>query len=230
MIFQKGTALPASNPSGGKKDDPECGRQREEARKQPEQNANRGDWSRSLRLHCVKLVNPPRIEKGGKHFALGWAPTLLDDHPMASRKPLRSPSKKASDLTLLGSGPMRQLASPDEAVLETFPSPSPNPYEVTFSTREFTSLCPVTGQPDFAEITIRYIPDRLCIESKSLKQYLGSYRNQAVFAEGITNRILADVVRATSPRSAVVIGDFWPRGGIGIRVEARHEGSPRRKA
>jgi 7-cyano-7-deazaguanine reductase len=149
---------------------------------------------------------------------------------MASRKTRRSPSKKASDLTLLGSGPMRQLSSPDEAVLETFPSPSPNAYEVTFSTREFTSLCPVTGQPDFAEITIRYVPDRRCIESKSLKQYLGSYRNQAVFAEAITNRILEDVVGATRPRSAVVIGDFWPRGGIGIRVEARHEPGGRRKA
>jgi len=118
---------------------------------------------------------------------------------------------------------MPQLSSPDEAVLETFLSPSARDYEVTFSTKEFTSHCPVTGQPDFAEITIRYTPDRRCIESKSLKQYLGAYRNQAVFAEGITNRILDDVVRAIAPRRAVVIGDFWPRGGIGIRVEAVHD-------
>ena len=118
---------------------------------------------------------------------------------------------------------MPQLSSPDEAVLETFVSPSSRDYEITFSTKEFTSHCPVTGQPDFAEITIRYTPDHRCIESKSLKQYLGAYRNQAVFAEGITNRILDDVVRAIAPRRAVVIGDFSPRGGIGIRVEAVHE-------
>lgn len=141
---------------------------------------------------------------------------------MAKSARTKKPSRQKTSLTLLGGGPMPQLASPDEAVLETFPSPSPRDYEVTFSTDEFTSLCPVTGQPDYAGITIRYVPDRLCIESKSLKQYLGSYRNQAVFAEAITNRILADVVAATSPRHAVVIGDFSPRGGIGIRVEATH--------
>lgn len=139
-------------------------------------------------------------------------------------KPTRSKKPAAASLlTLLGGGPMPQLSSPDEAVLESFPSPSPRPYEVTFSTPEFTSLCPVTGQPDYASITIRYVPGSRCIESKALKQYLGSYRNQAVFAEAIINRILSDVVAAVAPRSAVVIGEFAPRGGIGIRVEARHE-------
>jgi 7-cyano-7-deazaguanine reductase len=127
-------------------------------------------------------------------------------------------------LTLLGGGPLPRVASPDEAPLESFESPSPRDYEVTFFTREFTSHCPVTGQPDYAEITIRYTPNHRCIESKSLKHYLGSYRNQAVFAEGIVNRILNDVVTAIAPRRAVVIGDFSPRGGIGIRVEAAHEG------
>ena len=107
--------------------------------------------------------------------------------------------------------------------MESFESPASRDYEVTFFTREFTSHCPVTGQPDFAEITIRYTPDRLCIESKSLKHYLGAYRNQAVFAEGIVNRILSDLVSAIAPRRAVVIGDFSPRGGIGIRVEAVHD-------
>ena len=133
------------------------------------------------------------------------------------------PQSDTRSLTLLGGGPLRQLSSPEEAVLETFESPSKRDYEVTFSTKEFTSHCPVTGQPDFAEIIIRYTPDRRCIDSKSLKQYLGAYRDQAVFAEGITNRILDDVVRAISPRRAVVIGDFSPRGGIGIRVEAAYE-------
>jgi 7-cyano-7-deazaguanine reductase len=129
----------------------------------------------------------------------------------------------ARSLTLLGGGPLPRVASPDEAALETFESPTPRDYEVTFFTKEFTSHCPVTGQPDFAEITIRYTPDRRCIESKSLKHYLGAYRNQAVFAEAITNRILDDVVKAIAPRRAVVIGDFSPRGGIGIRVEATHK-------
>lgn len=139
------------------------------------------------------------------------------------RAALTTKTNAPDSLTLLGGGPMPQLSSPDEAVLETFVSPSARDYEVTFFTKEFTSHCPVTGQPDFAEITIRYTPDRRCIESKSLKQYLGAYRNQAVFAEGITNRILDDVVRAIAPRHAVVVGDFSPRGGIGIRVEAVHE-------
>lgn len=142
-----------------------------------------------------------------------------------SRAPKKAPRTASSDkLTLLGGGPLRQLSSPDEAVLETFPNPSARDYEVIFSTKEFTSHCPVTGQPDFAEITIRYTPDRRCLESKALKQYLGSYRNQAVFAEAITNRILDDIVAAIAPRHAVVTGDFAPRGGIAIRVEAVHGG------
>ena len=126
-------------------------------------------------------------------------------------------------LTLLGSGPLPHVTYPDGGLLESFESPSQRDYEVTFSTKEFTSHCPVTGQPDFAEIIIRYTPERRCIESKSLKHYLGAYRNQAVFAEGIVNRILNDIVTAIAPRRAMVIGDFVPRGGIGIRVEAAHE-------
>lgn len=135
---------------------------------------------------------------------------------------MAKPSRSNTSLTLLGGGPLPQLASPDEAVLESFESPSKSDYEITFSTAEFTSHCPVTGQPDFAEILIRYTPDRRCIESKSLKQYLGAYRNQAVFAEGIVNKILNDIVAAVAPRHATVIGDFSPRGGIGIRVEATY--------
>jgi 7-cyano-7-deazaguanine reductase len=145
---------------------------------------------------------------------------------MAKTSRSKDPS---SSLTLLGGGPLPQIASPDQAVLESFESPSKRDYEVTFSTKEFTSHCPVTGQPDFAEIIIRYTPDRRCIESKSLKHYLGAYRNQAVFAEGIVNRILNDVVAAIAPRHATVIGDFSPRGGIGIRVEATHAAENTRK-
>jgi len=144
--------------------------------------------------------------------------------------PPKSFSSSTGSLTLLGGGPLPKLSSPDLATLETFESPSTRDYEVTFHTREFTSHCPVTGQPDYAEITIRYTPDRRCIESKSLKQYLGAFRDEAVFAEGIVNRILNDVVTTIAPRRAVVIGDFAPRGGIGIRVEASHEGKGKRKA
>lgn len=133
-----------------------------------------------------------------------------------------SSSRSSQSLTLLGGGPLPQLGSPDEAVLESFESPSKRDYEITFSTKEFTSHCPVTGQPDFAEIIIRYTPDIRCIESKSLKQYLGAYRNQAVFAEGIVNKILNDVVSAIAPRRVTVIGDFSARGGIGIKVEATY--------
>ena len=145
----------------------------------------------------------------------------------SSRAPQKARNKasktgSSDKLTLLGGGPLQQLSSPDEAVLETFPNPSERDYEVIFSTKEFTSHCPVTGQPDFAEITIRYTPSGRCLESKALKQYLGSYRNQAVFAEAITNRILDDIVAAIAPQHALVIGDFAPRGGIAIRVEATH--------
>lgn len=148
----------------------------------------------------------------------------------STRAPKKASKTGTSDkLTLLGGGPLQQLSSPDEAVLETFPNPSVRDYEVIFSTKEFTSHCPVTGQPDFAEITIRYTPARRCLESKALKQYLGSYRDQAVFAEAITNRILDDIVAAISPRHAVVTGDFAPRGGIAIRVEAAHGGKVAQK-
>ena len=110
---------------------------------------------------------------------------------------------------------------PSKARLETFPNPKAGrSYEITFSTTEFTSLCPVTGQPDFATITIRYIPNRRCVESKSLKLYLHSFRNVGSFAEAVTNRILDDLVRAIAPRHAVVTGEFAARGGIALKVSA----------
>ena len=110
---------------------------------------------------------------------------------------------------------------PSKARLETFSNPKPGrPYEITFSTAEFTSLCPVTGQPDFATITIRYVPNRRCVESKSLKLYLHSFRNVGSFAEAVTNRILDDLVRAIAPRHAVVIGEFAARGGVALKVSA----------
>ena len=125
------------------------------------------------------------------------------------------------DLTLLQANERHYPASPDEAHLECFDNLYPeNDYIVTFDCPEYTSLCPVTGQPDFGHIIIRYIPDRRCIESKSLKLFLFSFRNTNTFHEESVNRILKAVVDACSPRKAEVTGIFRPRGGIAIRVKA----------
>ena len=107
--------------------------------------------------------------------------------------------------------------------LETFPNPSPGrDYEIRFECPEFTCLCPMTGQPDFATIRIAYTPDRLCVELKSLKLYFWSYRNEGAFHEAVTNRILDDLLAAVQPRKAEVVGDFLVRGGIHTVVVARH--------
>ncbi len=107
--------------------------------------------------------------------------------------------------------------------LETFPNPKPErDYEIRFECPEFTCLCPVTGQPDFATIRIRYVPDALNVELKSLKLYLWSFRDVGTFHEAVTNRILDDLVAAVSPRFMDVEGDFWVRGGIHTVVVARH--------
>jgi 7-cyano-7-deazaguanine reductase len=108
--------------------------------------------------------------------------------------------------------------------LETFPNQHPGRrYTVTLVSHEFTCLCPMTGQPDFATITIRYIPDQRIIESKSLKLYLWSYRNDGAFHEHVTNQILDDLVQALDPLYCQVTGEFAVRGGITITVEAKHE-------
>ena len=125
-------------------------------------------------------------------------------------------------LTLLGRSESRLPASPAEAQLETFPSPSKRRYTIRFETSEFTSLCPVTGQVDFAQITIEYVPAKLCVESKSLKFYLASFRNEAAFNEAVANRILDDFVAACAPRSAVITAEFAARGGIALTVRAEH--------
>ena len=107
--------------------------------------------------------------------------------------------------------------------LETFENPRPaRRYEIRFETAEFTCLCPLTGQPDFATIRIRYVPDALCVELKSLKLYLWSYRDEGAFHEDVTNRILDDLVSAIGPWEITVQGDFKVRGGIHTVVEATH--------
>ena len=107
--------------------------------------------------------------------------------------------------------------------LETFPNPRPGrDYEIAFECPEFTCLCPKTGQPDFATVTIRYVPERLCVELKSLKLYLWSFRDEGHFHEAVTNRILDDLVDLLAPRGMSVVGDFKVRGGIHTVVTARH--------
>jgi 7-cyano-7-deazaguanine reductase len=99
--------------------------------------------------------------------------------------------------------------------LETFANPAPDrDYEIHFTCPEFTCLCPRTGQPDFATFTIRYVPDALCVELKSLKLYLWSFRDEGQFHEAVTNRVLDDLVAAVRPRRMSVEGDFKVRGGI----------------
>ncbi|HET7034947.1 MAG TPA: preQ(1) synthase [Thermomicrobiaceae bacterium] len=107
--------------------------------------------------------------------------------------------------------------------LETFPNPNPErDYEIAISTPEFTCVCPMTGQPDFATISIRYVPDQRCVELKSLKLYLWSYRDEGAFHEQVTNRILDDLIAATAPRRATVEGDFNVRGGLHTVVTASY--------
>lgn len=107
--------------------------------------------------------------------------------------------------------------------LETFPNPNPNrDYEIRFECPEFTCVCPKTGQPDFATIRIRYTPDQKCVELKSLKLFLWSFRDEGHFHEAVTNMILDDLVAATDPRQMTIEGDFYIRGGITTVVVASH--------
>ena len=110
--------------------------------------------------------------------------------------------------------------------LETFPNPNPErDYEIEIRAPEFTSVCPKTGLPDFGEIHIRYVPDRACIELKSLKYYLIEFRNQGIFYEAVTNRILNDLVALCQPRRMTVTGAFSARGGITTKVVVDYEKS-----
>jgi 7-cyano-7-deazaguanine reductase len=115
-----------------------------------------------------------------------------------------------------------QIAEP-RSILESFPNPKPErDFEIKFIFPEFTSMCPVTGQPDFATITITYIPDRLCVEMKSLKLYFLAYRNKGIFYEGVVNTILDDLLAVLSPRRMTIAGDFAPRGGTAGIVTATY--------
>ncbi len=112
--------------------------------------------------------------------------------------------------------------------LETFPNQFPD-YEIVVEFPEFTSVCPKTGRPDFGRITLHYVPVGKVLELKSLKEYFLAYRNLGIFYENVVNRILQDVVRACRPASAVVRGEFNPRGGLSSVIEARYPRPRRRK-
>lgn len=128
-----------------------------------------------------------------------------------------------ADLTLLKASETRYPETPDAAKLEAFTNVyQDRDYVITFDCPEYTSLCPVTNQPDFGHIIIRYIPDKLCVESKSLKLYLYSFRNTNTFHEESVNTILDALVELCKPRAAEVVGLFRPRGGIAINVKATY--------
>ncbi len=111
--------------------------------------------------------------------------------------------------------------------IETWPNQFRTGYEIEIVIPEFTSVCPKTGLPDFGKITIRYVPDRRCLELKSLKMYTLAYRDLGIFQENIVNRVLQDLVAATKPVSATVIGEFTPRGGIESKVTANYTANSR---
>ncbi|MEO6436219.1 MAG: preQ(1) synthase [Tepidisphaeraceae bacterium] len=122
-----------------------------------------------------------------------------------------------------------QIARP-RTILESFANPKPRrDYQIRFVFPEFTSMCPVTGQPDFATITVDYIPNRRCVEMKSLKLYFLAYRNKGIFYESVVNTILDDLVAVVSPRRMTITGEFAVRGGTAGTVIATHETRRRRR-
>lgn len=135
----------------------------------------------------------------------------------------RARNPKYAALTLLGNPQAAFPKSPQQATLEAFPNPNrPRDYSIRIDCPDFTSLCPVTGQPDFAEIVVEYVPDDRCVETKSLKLYLASYRNVHSFNEAVINRILDDLVAACHPRRMRIEGRFVARGGLALTVTAEH--------
>ena len=168
--------------------------------------------TRSRRSQALHTGLNPSINAIGTN----WIFSNHDAPKMPTKK-----SAKYGSLKLLGQAAVHYPDSPSPKTLETFRNEYPSRgYWIRFECPEFTSMCPVTGQPDFARITIEYVPDALCIESKSLKFYLASYRNTRSFNEEIVNRILDDLLTACRPRQAIVQGEFAARGGINVSVDA----------
>ena len=118
----------------------------------------------------------------------------------------------------------------DPKILETFPNPAPGrDYVIEHTHHEFTSVCPITGHPDFADITVRYIADKKCVELKSLKLYFHAFRNEGIFFEAVTNKILDDLVAVLKPRSMSIISNWKARGGFTSVITATHTGGRKRR-
>jgi 7-cyano-7-deazaguanine reductase len=132
-------------------------------------------------------------------------------------------SAETAGLTKLGRAVKMRLDNPDAELLEAFPNRYPGrDYVITFEYPEFTSLCPLTGQPDFGTITVRYVPGERCVESKSFKLYMGAFRQHGSFMESLTNKIADDLVALLRPRRLTVEGRFNARGGTAISVRVEH--------
>jgi 7-cyano-7-deazaguanine reductase len=134
--------------------------------------------------------------------------------------------KRSKGLKLLGRSEASVPSAPSSATLETFANPGTRPYWIRFQSADFTSLCPITGQADFAAIEIDYQPGAQCLETKSLKFYLASYRNERAFNEAVTNHILDDLVRACQPRRMIIQAKFASRGGISLTIRATYPNEP----
>lgn len=130
--------------------------------------------------------------------------------------------KETDGLTKLGKTTAR-YDIPEASILEAFPNRFPGrDYVITFEHPEFTSLCPMTGQPDFGVIRVRYVPGERCVESKSFKLYMGAFRNHGAFMESLTNQIASDLIETLAPRRMTVEGVFNVRGGTHITVRVEH--------
>ncbi len=134
------------------------------------------------------------------------------------------PSRRSvKTLHLLGHSTTKLPHAPGRKILETFPNRnSKRDYWITLQCPEFTVLCPVTGQPDFGAIVIRYVPDKLCVETKSLKFYLASFRSSHAFGEDVVNRIADDLIVVLRPRRLAVNAEYSPRGGISLCIAVEH--------
>jgi 7-cyano-7-deazaguanine reductase len=130
---------------------------------------------------------------------------------------------ETAGLTKLGAPASYRFDEPGPDLLEAFPNRYPGrDYVITFEHPEFTSLCPMTGQPDFAAITVQYAPGKRCVESKSFKLYMCAFRNHGSFMESVTNKIADDLIAVLAPRRMTVTGTFNVRGGTGITVRVEH--------
>jgi 7-cyano-7-deazaguanine reductase len=151
-------------------------------------------------------------------MAAGTGSTIL-----SARGTSRSTALPSGKRTPMPSSSLPPAGSPSRDLLETFANQFPDrDYTIEIVCPEFTSVCPKTGQPDFGTLTFRYVPDRVCVELKSLKLYLQAFRNEGIFYEHVTNRIVDDVVAALAPRRLTLVAAFSPRGGITSRITVSH--------